>query len=257
MEIGECKPCKCTKELMDSHIIPNVMFNRILKMNNGWAITFQDDEESWVERNSGSWSEFLLCSQCEGILNNNYENYSIAAIRNSLNSIEFKKNPKDITFKNIDLNKFQLFWASILWRSSVSTLEEYSKVKLPLTYEGEIRECIFNSKKIRTSLLDIRIFRIYDKTPNGFDMESIKSAIISPFCRTYNNQISFHFLLEGFYVVFLIPGYKIGNRAKQGLLKPTRNVLLVPFKDIFEIPEVVNLLTTAYRKHHNGKSKIK
>lgn len=256
MALGLCKLCKNTTELVDSHIIPNGIFKRILKANNGWAITFQDDEESWVERTSGSWSQPLLCSKCEGVLNNNYENYSIGAIRNSLSSIEFIKNKNDLTFKNIDLKTLQLFWASILWRASASSLEMYAKVQLPSLLEEEIRECLYNNKLIRTSLLDIRIFRLIDKNPDGFNIENIKSAIISPFCRKFSNFISFHFLLEGYYIVFVMPGYKIGHRIKTGLLKPKNNVLLVPFMNIFEIPEVVDLLTTAYGKHSNGKTKL-
>jgi len=257
MPTGKCKLCNNNKELKDSHIIPNAMFHRILKANSGWAITFQDDAESWVKRSSESWSEYLLCSDCEKFLNEEYEQYSISVLRNALNSVEITKHKNGITFKSLVGEKFQLFLVSIVWRAAVSSLEVYSKVELLPLWAEEIRTSLLNHRKIRTSLVDIRISRLHDKTKNGFTSENLKNILVSPFFRKHEKNISYCFLLEGFFVEFFLPGLNFIERNKSGMIKPNKGILLIPYINIFNIPEVANLMATALGKHFNGKSTMK
>lgn len=257
MPTGKCKLCNNDRELKNSHIIPDAMFHRILKANNGWAITFQDDTESRVKRSSESWSEHLLCADCEGYLNEEYEQYSISVLRNALNSVEISKNENGILFKNMLGVKFQLFLISIMWRAAVSSLEVYSKVELLPLWAEEIRNSLFNHRKIRTSLVDIKISRLHDKTKNGFTQKNLKNILVSPFLRKHETNISHCFLLEGFFVEFFLPGLKSKEKNKSGMIKPNKNILLIPYINIFNISEVVSLLAIALGKHFIGKSTIK
>lgn len=256
MPSGQCKLCNKNKELKNSHIIPNAMFRRILKANNGWAITFQDDVESWVKRTSESWSEYLLCADCEKFLNEKYEQYSISVLRNGSNSVAVSRHENGIKINALDGVIFQLFFISILWRAAVSSLDVYSKVKLSHQAE-EIRRSLLDHKKISTSLVDLRISRLQDKTKNGYTLENLKNILVSPFLRKHETNISFCFLLEGFFVEFFLPGFKMNEKAKFGVMKPSEDILLIPYISISNIPEVVDLVAIAVGKHLYGKSTIK
>ena len=257
MPTGKCKLCNSDKELKDSHSIPNAMFHRILKANNGSAITFQDDAKSRVRRSSDSWSEYLLCADCERFLNEEYEQYSISVLRNALNSVAISKHKSGVTFESLDGERFQLFLISIMWRAAVSSLEVYSKVELRQRWAEEIRDGLLNHRKIRANLVETRISRLHDKTQNGYTSEELKNILVSPFLRRHEKSISYCFLLEGFFVEFLLPGSELKDGNESGMIRPNKGVLLIPYIDIFNIPEVVNLMATAVGKHFNRRSTIK
>lgn len=218
MKRGFCKLCRNERELRRSHVIPNGIFKRLFRENDGKAITFSDDEESWIEYSSDSWWEPLLCEECEGLINRSYEQYALAALRNSLRSVSVQRTDEGIAFSSIDTVRLQLFVASIVWRAAVSTLAVYSKVYLPPIWEREIRDCLLNQKKIRSSLVSIKVSRLSDSTPNGFSLDSLKSLIVSPFFRDHGRNFSFCFVVEGFFLEVFVPGLKLRERNGPGVL---------------------------------------
>jgi hypothetical protein len=139
MPVATCKLCLNEKELKKSHIIPNSIFKKIFKNNNGSAINVIDDNHSTICRSSDSWWEYLFCENCEKHLNLEYEKYSLSIMRNVNPKIEIVKNNDSIIFKGLDTQRFLLFWVSILWRASLSTLPAYEKVVLHKTWSEEIR----------------------------------------------------------------------------------------------------------------------
>ncbi len=256
MVIGFCKLCQNERELRRSHVIPNGIFKRIFRENGGKAITFSDDESSWVEYSSDSWWEPLLCEECEGRINRSYEQYALAALRNSLRSVAVQRTDKGIAFRSVDTVRLQLFMASVMWRAAVSTLPVYSKVHLPPMWEREIRECLLTQKKIRSSLVSIRVSRLSDSTPNGFSLESLKSVIISPLFRDHGRNYSFCFIVEGFFLEVFVPGLKLRERNKPGVLRAGQHSLFARYLDVFDILELVKLMVSGYGSYIEGRSRI-
>lgn len=257
MPIGNCRLCLKTKELSDSHIIPNATFRYIFKRNKGRGITFADNKNSYVEHTSESWSEYLLCADCEDYLNKNYEQYSISLLRGSLKSIIISKHKNGISFNNIDSKRLYLFFTSIIWRAATSSLEVYSKISFPDRLDNEIRKHLFENKKLRSCMLGIKLSRLIDKSPDGFSAKVLKEFIISPFYRDLGRGFAFCFLIEGFFVEIFIPSMSLRERSSHGVIHPNKKILFSPFLNIFDVPELVKVLTSGQRKHHTeGKTRI-
>ena len=76
------------------------------------------------------WKQFLLCHECEQFLNREYEKpfetywYDTPAIASDLSEGDI------IRLSNIDYTRFKLFFLSVLWRMSISTLEELKNISL-------------------------------------------------------------------------------------------------------------------------------
>ena len=134
----------------------------------------------------------------------------------SLKTVLFSNKTTWISFKGINQKQFQLFLISILWRASVSTHEVYSKIYLSKPLREEIRVCLLEDKKIRSSLISIKISRLSDSTKNDFSL----STLI-------------------------------------GVVNPNNKVLFIPYLDIFDIPEIVRLVVSGYRKYIKGQTRIK
>ena len=65
MALGICRLCRSSADLCESHIIPNSYFRRIKRGNDGKLISFDDSTDGLVDQSIVSWSESLLCRQCE------------------------------------------------------------------------------------------------------------------------------------------------------------------------------------------------
>lgn len=124
--MANCRLCTKETELRDSHIIPRSFIKKVkgespqlIKMNVGTS------EKPALE--NADWKEKLLCSDCEQFLSNRYETTQLTYLRNGR---IVQKHPNRITFSSFNFEKFYLFWLSILWRASVSSLPAFKHVDL-------------------------------------------------------------------------------------------------------------------------------
>lgn len=120
-----CRLCLSSSELRESHIIPasiiklirdETLDNRFYELHNQLNQTIQDGPK-----------EYLLCDDCEQKISH-YEKYFKEAIHLSRHGIEIMQNRQLAVIENIDYRKIKLFFLSILWRMSVSTLPEFENV---------------------------------------------------------------------------------------------------------------------------------
>ncbi len=173
MKINACALCLKDSNLQRSHAIPDSIFRRITKNNNGQAIIIKDDENTPLHLSSDSWWNYQLCFACEQHINANYEQYSISVLR--AHKGVFKKCSAGVTFTKIDTEKLQLFFLSILWRAASSDSYAYSKVHLPAKYIEMLRTHLINKKTVPLNKITIRISRLTDKTTvDGFDQDTLK-----------------------------------------------------------------------------------
>lgn len=249
--LGRCRLCLESKSLSKSHAIPDSIFKRILRKNSGKGIALSLDDRD-IAYSGDSWWDYQLCTNCEGKLNNNYENYSLRVLRGGAGNVS--KHKEGISFNGIDLHKLNMFFISIFWRSSISKHSAYSQMKLGGQIDEYFRTMILNDSKIPISVTTVTISRLIDYTRSGgFSLNSLKELIVPP---VFNGN-EFCFVFEGFYLQVHLPGLKVKERSKPGVIRPTRNILFVPFNDIFSIPVLHKLMVVNYGKHIAGKSRIK
>lgn len=199
--IGTCKLCHLETTLRDSHIIPKAFFKKV-KLGIPQLARIDTTPNKPVRTDNADWSEYLLCDNCEKFLERNYETSQIIRLRAYKENI---KSPDRLTLVNFEYHRFYLFWLSIIWRASVSTMPEFEPVKLDSQIEEACRILIKN--KINNFALDsfaenfkIGILRIADE---GIGLDSRK--FLTSLRRSSDQYVDRYYLgVEGFVVVYQI-----------------------------------------------------
>jgi len=247
---GTCGLCLKPEILKKSHAIVDSIFKRIFRVNDGKGILLTLDEQD-ISYSSDSWWQHQLCNDCEGLLNNEYEHYSLRVLRGGAGRVT--KLDGGISFNEIDQHKLNMFFLSILWRASVSRHKAYSGVFLGKDINEYLRVSLFSNVRIPIGNISVRLSRLCDKNDSrGFSMSSLKQLILSPFF----NGSEYCFAFEGFLVKISFPGIKLSKRSAAGVIRSNKKILLVPFECIFDIPELRELMIKNYGKHIEGRSRI-
>ncbi|SUJ09782.1 hypothetical protein [Shewanella morhuae] len=248
--------CLCCKEneLKNSHAIPDTVFKKIFKGkdDSGKSIVVPGGGDNPVHYSSDSWDTLQLCGNCETLLNKNYEDYSIKVLRGALG--QFKKHDIGVTFSQINTSKLINFFIAVFWRAANSKHDSYSKVYIPEPWNKQIGEMLLDIKTVPLKLATVRLSRLIDYTKNGgFSPQHLRSIVMSPFFRKHDyGHFSFCFVFEGFFVEIFTPGLKISERKTRGVINKTANMIMVPFIDIFDVPEIEECLVKGYGKHIDG-----
>lgn len=173
MPTGKCALCLEVTELRRSHAIPDSVFKRITRKNNGQAISFNSDDTSLVYYSSDSWWEYQLCGNCEQHLNLSYEQYSLSVIR--AGEGKFSRHDFWVTFTDIDTLKLQLFFLSIFWRAANSKNQAYKKVYIPEPWNNELRVNLLRKTRVPLRLMTVKISRLIDRSTEGsFSLSVLK-----------------------------------------------------------------------------------
>ncbi len=250
---GDPKPCALClefKALKHSHAIPNSSFKRIF--NGRQAITITDDVDTYGKGTNDSWKTYQLCNECEQHLNQSYEAYSLLFLRGEKGKkIE---HDKGITFSEVDIRKLQLFFLSIFWRAANSEDLAYSHVFIPEPWNNELREYILKRQSVPLNLVTVKISRLTYRSKKGGDSEKILKGIINtPFCRILPYSLfSFCFLMEGFFIEIFTPGFGF---KREGVINPKKDILIVPFIDLFDIPEFKKTIIVGIQKGFKNKER--
>lgn len=247
MHPGICRLCLERKPLCDSHALPNSLFNYILRQNSGKAIVVTDDASSPAQNSSDTWDAKLLCRDCEGKLNRNYDAYGMAVFRGHEGLVRPYGGGVDLL--RIDRRRLRMFFLSVLWRISVSSHPNYANIDLPHDWEKDLRGALNHERPIPDSRYTVTLYKMCDSTPvRGFDKEHLRSFIASPFGRSYGNFISVCFPFLGFFVETFFPRVPVKFSKRRGVLYGRSPVLSVPDIEVLEIPEIMSTLVSALRK---------
>ncbi len=123
----KCALCLEDKELQKSHIFPEFLYAKIYDPGHKYfAISLSSEERNKLRR-KGTY-ELLLCDSCEKRIGV-FEDYA-AKILNGGAEIGIEHQKDRMLIHNVDYLKFKLFQVSLIWRSGVSSLPEFSGIKL-------------------------------------------------------------------------------------------------------------------------------
>jgi hypothetical protein len=255
-----CALCHEDKKLQDSHIIPNSVFRRIKNAGDGGSlILFDDNPDSLVRRSQDSWSEHLLCSSCEAVISN-YEKTGLEVLR-GVNPYRISERSDGVVLGGHEHRLFKLFLISLLWRAAVSNLPQFAKVVLPLHCEQQARTALLGEKPLHSRRLGCRISRLTDPTPSDggrFSPESLRQLIVSPIPRLDDKleHYSYLFILEGYALELFVPNIPLRLSSHPGTYRDG-TTFFVPFLSVFDIPELLALMVSAYGKNEQGKVTFK
>ena len=204
---AKCRLCNTKSDLQNSHIIPDFVYKPIydehLAQGNKHRAyeLFRDGVNKFGGKKviQTGLNEKLLCRQCEQLLNERYEKF--------FHKLWFKKgalpaiiSPGSVLqLSELDYHRFKLFHLSILFRASVSSLPEFSQVKLGL-HEETIRGMLLDNNPGRECEYVIIAHMV---TSDNYKINF--NLITSPFkTRQPNGSISYVFCFGGcawYYIV--------------------------------------------------------
>lgn len=140
-----CRLCESEKPLIDAHIIPRSIYEEVKGERDSYVFVVKNTKDSHAKRSrTGLYDKEILCKECDNylgkldhygknfIFNWNMDANPIVTPANEIIGFEIVK---------FDYEKLKLFFLSILWRASISTLEYFSSIQLA-KYENLLRHHI-------------------------------------------------------------------------------------------------------------------
>lgn len=252
MNLGVCLFCEEEKELKRSHAIGNTIFRKILKdCEKNAAIRISTMEEKLTLSND-SWATKQLCGECEQYFNQEFEAYSINALRGKVKSVKIVNLSDGVSYSNLDMNKLAKYILSIYWRGAHSLHPAYKSLKIIENLDEHLK-LVFKGKTNLIKYINIKISSLYDA--DGFvEKEGIKSVIISPYVQNYPNKLfSFNFIFEGFLIEIFFGKLGFFQKRAKGFIDVSKSIVVLPKKNMFDIESVVE--TFAYGKYLDEKGK--
>lgn len=235
MPKGICKLCKEEKDLIKkSHIISDFLHADLYDYNHKLrAISVKDlkEDNPYISKpSSGSYEGGILCNKCDNEIIGNYETY-ISKVLNGDNKIKCERNSNDeglnfINISKLDYKKTKLFLLSLLFRSHISSRDEYFEVNLG-PYADTIRKQILEGNPSKEDDIEIVIFKFGDKS--GFS-----NFIGQPRRHKIELTTSYSIIIKGYLILFYLKENSMSKQTvKQRLSeKGTVNFIEIPEKDV-------------------------
>ncbi len=144
IKIDTCRLCmKPNQELQQSHILPEWMYRPTYdEKGRVMPLSTCTDPKRKVKPLQKGIRENLLCSPCERKLGK-YEAYVSGMCQKHIYSASHKIIDKGILIDPCNIKSLRLFQLANLWRASISSVRDYSDVKLG-PYEEKIRKLLLN-----------------------------------------------------------------------------------------------------------------
>ena len=152
-----CRLCLKDSPLCRSHIVPEFAFKPMYDANHRFIeVTSVKDQK--IKQGQQGWWERMLCAECETRLNR-YERHVRRMFVDPLPPPVVGK--RTFEFPNIEYKLLKLFILSILWRASVSTLDECRHVSLG-PHEDILRELILTDALVDPEIYPCLLFLLFD-----------------------------------------------------------------------------------------------
>ena len=237
-----CRLCLISSELQKSHIISDSIIrllrdktlgNRFYELHNKQNKIIQDGPK-----------EYLLCNDCEQKIGR-YEKYFKEAIHFSRHGIEIRHNQKCVIINNLNYRKMKLFFLSLLWRMSISSLTEFENVCIG-DNEETIRKMIVAEEPGKSSEYSVNavIPLIKQKMQEGWSTTAFVSE----------NQPTVYAIVIGGILYYISSACQNRNLLPEpfmslpDLLLNESGRLVIPLTDVYSIP----FLRECIDHHFNG-----
>lgn len=171
---GTCRLCLQRRSLRDSHVIPEFVY-RPLYVTRGTerytvGVRLSESGQLRPVKVRKGLRERLLCDDCEGLLNRDFETPSVDLWRTlvddapaptgiTLARLTTPQGNTGLGLKGIDYRSFKLFLLSILWRAGVSGRPEYREIRLG-KYAERLRQMLLDQSAGALTDIPVLICRL-------------------------------------------------------------------------------------------------
>lgn len=160
----------CTNDkprLAKTHIFPIGFFNKI--ETKGQVSTYRTTGEKGRRLQKAIYDDQIICQDCEHTFFEPLDDYAIKVLRDKqgvIKIITIEKDNRLYIFDNIDKKRLRHFFASILWRASISRQLEVRSLSIGQAYENRIRDDLINDAPV--DYIDLFVTFLTDPMHNAF-----------------------------------------------------------------------------------------
>lgn len=232
--IGICKFCGQEKKLIDAHIIPK---NFYLMRKKDRYLSINSKTCKYTIQQKGGYDSNILCGDCDNHILGEFdkEGYRILFSDFSKYKYEYLHPQRIYQLDNscYDYRKLRKFFISILWRASISKLEEWLNINLG-GYEKKAFE-ILKGKREYDELFKILIYK------NCFAEDINQEVLIAKGkTKTYKKYV---IQMAGYCIEIIVDSSRLTNKYKQQYEKYFLNPT---YAHIIETPEVSKRINKEY-----------
>lgn len=232
--IGICKFCGQEKKLIDAHIIPK---NFYLMRKKDRYLSINSKTCKYTIQQKDGYDSNILCGDCDNHILGEFdkEGYRILFSDFSKYKYEYLHSQRIYQLDNscYDYRKLRKFFISILWRASITKLEEWSNINLD-GYEKKAFE-ILKGKREYDELFKILIYK------NCFAEDINQEVLIAKGkTKTYKKYV---IQMAGYRIEIIVDSSRLTNKYKQQYEKYFLNPT---YAHIIETPEVSKRINKEY-----------
>ncbi|AHF94146.1 hypothetical protein OPIT5_06415 [Opitutaceae bacterium TAV5] len=207
-----CHLCLNEAHLCRSHIIPEFLYSSLYDKDHRFIELSEIAEGGKLTKPQKGHREKLLCERCESRINQ-FEKHARRLFVDPLppcmeGSQRFRAHPR------LDYTLSKLFFLSILWRASVSSLDMFRHVRLG-RHEDIIRRMILSRDPRDTETYSVVLFAL------KFDGDHFRDFMVEPTYMRVEGRRCYRFVMAGFVVLIFVASLPPPQPYPRLALSPT------------------------------------
>lgn len=236
--MGICRFCGQEKKLIKAHIIPKCFYLG-LKENDKY-LGINSKTCKYVIQQQGGYDSNILCGDCDNHILGEFDKEGYRILLGDFSKYKYIQRYQQYRIYQLDntdfdYDKFNKFFISILWRASISKLQEWSHVNLG-GYERKAFE-IIKGERDYNELFKILIYKNCYK-------EDINQEVLIAKGKTKTNK-KYIIQMAGYYIEIIVDSSRLTKQYRQ---KYEKYFLNSTFAHIIETPEVSQRINKDYNE---------
>ncbi len=233
-----CKFCGQEKNLIKAHIIPKKFY---LGIKEDKCLCINSKTGEYIIQQQGGYDSNILCGDCDNHIIGEFDKEGYRILFGDFSKYKYIQLHPQYRIYQLDNTKFDYeklrrFFISILWRASISKLEEWSNINLG-GYEKKAFE-ILKGKRTYDELFKILIYK------NCYSEDINQEVLIAKGkTRTFKKYL---IQMAGYRIEIIVDSSRLTKKYKQQYEKYFLNQT---FAHIIETPEVSQRIN----KEHNTR----
>lgn len=247
---GICKLCQNKRELRQSHILPEFMYQNIYdedpKRFYYLNVDLEDETKSQSKIHQKGIREYLLCDECEGKFSK-YEDYAAETIygKRKQNKAYITHQSKTLDglfsmydYKGFSYKDFKIFLMSILWRLIIS--DTYTTPNIDPAITEKLRVALYDENP-----LDFDDFGCLIQVIQDTSGKTVGKLILQPYMTGGLKSDILNILVDGFVYSFYLNAKAISESQKSVFVKPDGTMQIIG-RQIYTDQGLMNRLKAAY-----------
>lgn len=207
-----CRLCHRIAPLSRSHVIPEFLFTSLYDGKHRF-IEVVDMLRGKVTRGQKGYRERLLCASCESLLNR-YERHARRLFTDPLPAMESRHRR---SYPNLEYPRLKLFFLSVLWRASISSLDIFKHVKLG-PHEERIRQMVIHGDPGGAAAYPTLLWVL------NFRGQHLRDFIVEPTHMRIEGRKCYRLVMGGFVVLMFVAAVPAPDPFPHAILDPFRPV---------------------------------